>query len=76
VLGRRRANQPGFDYSSAMSAGSGNWTFNGLFEFLRDPQLFVSGTRMSFAGIKDAQQRIDLIAYLRSNVDSLAPVAP
>lgn len=66
VIGRPRGSLPGFAYSAAMRAGRAPWTLDSLFEFLRDPQLYVSGTKMSFAGLPNAQQRIDLLAYLRS----------
>jgi cytochrome c len=67
VVGRPRASVPGFAYSTAMRAGQAPWTPDALFQFLRNPQLYVSGTKMSFAGLPDRQQRIDLIAYLRAN---------
>ncbi len=69
VIGRPRGSLPGFVYSPAMRAGHRPWTLDALFEFLRDPQLDVPGTAMSFAGLPDAQQRIDLIAYLRASGD-------
>ncbi len=67
VIGRRSASLSGFAYSPAMRAAHRTWTLDALFTFLRNPQLDVPGTKMSFAGLPDAQQRIDLIAYLRSN---------
>ena len=73
VVGRPRASHPGFDYSSAMKAKGGSWTFDELFKFLKSPQGYISGTKMSFAGLSSAQDRINLIAYLRQ--DSDAPVA-
>jgi cytochrome c len=67
VIGRPRASVPGFAYSSAMRAEQAPWTLDALFQYLRDPQLDMPGTSMSFAGLADAQQRIDLIAYLRAS---------
>jgi cytochrome c len=67
LMGRPRASFLGFVYSEAMRAERAPWTADALFEFLRDPQLSVPGTRMGFGGLPDAQQRIDLIAYLRSS---------
>lgn len=74
VLDRRIASRTGFEYSGALAAHAGHWTPDELFRFLRDPQLAVPWTKMSFAGIKDAQQRINLIAFLRANAAS-APAA-
>src|SRR5215469_13428460 len=73
VVDRDRATHPGFDYSSAMKAKSGKWTYDELFKYLKSPQSYVPGTKMSFAGLPREQDRINLIAYLRSNADS--PVA-
>jgi cytochrome c len=73
VVGRPRASIAGFDYSSAMKAKGGSWTFDELFKFLKSPQAYIEGTKMTFAGLPSAQDRIDLIAYLRTNSDS--PVA-
>ncbi len=74
VLGRPRASHPGFDYSSAMKAKGGNWTYAELFRFLKKPQEYISGTKMTFAGLPSAQDRIDLIAYIRSWADSPEPL--
>jgi cytochrome c len=74
VVGRPRASHPGFSYSSAMKAKGGDWSFDELFRFLKSPGSYIPGTKMSFAGIKSAQERIDLIAYLRTQSDSPVPI--
>jgi cytochrome c len=69
VVGRATASHPGFTYSDGMTAhakDSPNWTYDQLFQFLYGPQAWVSGTKMTFGGIHDPQERINLIAYLRS----------
>jgi cytochrome c len=63
----------GFDFSTAMKSKGGTWTFNELFKFLKSPQAYIEGTKMSFAGLRSADDRINLIAYLRTQADS--PVA-
>jgi cytochrome c len=73
VVGRPRASHPGFDYSAAMKAKGGSWTFDELFKFLKSPGAYIVGTKMSFAGLTSAQDRINIIAYLRQ--DSSSPVA-
>jgi len=73
VVGRARASVAGFDYSSAMKAKGGSWTFDELFKFIKSPQGYITGTKMSFAGVRSAKDRIDLIAFLRTNADS--PIA-
>jgi len=65
VVGRPVASHAGFAYSDAMKAHAGElptWTLDGLYEFINAPQNVVAGTKMSFAGIRDSQTRINLIA--------------
>jgi cytochrome c len=76
VVGRPRATHPGFSYSSAMSANHDPWAYDKLFVFLKAPQVYVPGTKMSFAGLSSAQDRIDLLAYLRTQSDSPLPIPP
>ena len=73
VVDRPRASEPGFNYSAAMKAKGGNWTFDELNKFLRDPRGYIPGTAMSFAGLKRDSQRADVINYLHTLADS--PVA-
>ena len=74
VVDRPRASIAGFSYSGAMKAKGGNWTYDELFKFLKSPGAYVQGTKMSFAGISKAEDRINLIAFLRSNADSPAAI--
>ena len=60
----------GFAYSDAMAkhkAEAPTWGYDELDKFLTAPGRYVPGTKMSFAGIRDEQTRINLIAWLRSN---------
>jgi cytochrome c len=69
VVGRPTASHAGFAYSEAMQAhakDSPNWTYDQIYQFLKNPQVWVPGTKMGFAGIKDGKDRVNLIAYLRS----------
>ena len=63
----------GFDYSDAMKAMSGKWTFDELNEFLYNPRAHVPGTKMTFAGIKNDQDRANVIAWLRTLSDNPEP---
>ena len=74
VVDRPRASIAGFSYSSAMKAKGGTWTYDELFKFLKSPGAYVTGTKMSFAGISRAEDRINLIAFLRTNTDSPAAI--
>ncbi|HEX3754624.1 MAG TPA: cytochrome c family protein [Rhizomicrobium sp.] len=76
VVDRPRASIPGFDYSSAMKGKGGTWTFDELFKFIKLPGAYIPGTKMTFAGLPSAKDRIDLIAFLRTNSASPAPIPP
>lgn len=64
----------GFNFSAAMKAKGGKWTFDDLNKFLAAPKAFIPGTAMSFAGISKDSERADLIAYLRSMADNPVPL--
>jgi len=74
VVDRPRASIAGFSYSGAMKAKGGSWTYDELFKFLKSPGAYIPGTKMSFAGDSRVEDRINLIAYLRSNADAPAPI--
>ncbi|MEI9996323.1 MAG: cytochrome c family protein [Rhizomicrobium sp.] len=74
LIGRPRATHPGFDYSSAMSADHNPWTYDKLFKFIKSPQGEVPGTKMTFAGLRSPDDRINLLAYLRTQEDTPAPI--
>ena len=65
VVDRAIATEPGFGYSDAMLAHQGDsWTPDHLNAWLTDPKGFAPGNKMTFKGIKDIQDRANLIAYL------------
>jgi cytochrome c len=74
VVDRPRASHPGFDYSAAMRAKGGKWTFDELDNFLTHPQGYIPGTKMTFSGIQNPDQRANLIAYLRTLSDNPVPL--
>ena len=65
LIGRTAGTAPGFRGYSAALKGSGIvWSAESLDRFLADPLGTVPGTRMGYAGVKDPQERADLIAFL------------
>ncbi len=66
VVGRKIASVAGFNYSAALKAMSGTWTFDALNKWLTDPRGDVPGTAMTFAGLTNEKQRADVIAYLNT----------
>jgi cytochrome c len=52
-----------------MKAKGGRWTYDELFKFIKSPGAYIPGTKMTFAGLHSAEDRINLIAFLRTNTD-------
>jgi cytochrome c len=68
VFDRRAGSIEGFDYSKAMERAHSDglvWDIEHLDAYIENPRALVSGTRMSFRGVKDPQDRHDVMAYLR-----------
>ena len=66
VVGRKSGSVPGYAYSDANKASGVTWTTDVLFTYLKDPKGFMPGTKMAFPGIKDDQDRANLVAYLEA----------
>jgi cytochrome c2 len=66
VLGRDIASVGGFAYSDGLAAIEGNWDYESMDAFLAKPKDFAPGTKMAYAGMRSAEDRADLIMYLRS----------
>lgn len=68
VFDRKAGTAPGYTYSDAMQAKSAAglvWTDETMAEFLLKPGAFIPKTKMNFPGIADAQERADVIAYVK-----------
>jgi cytochrome c len=79
VVGRKPGTEAGFSYSPAMQAFGGKtpvWTYDQIYDFLKNPQAYVSGTKMTFVGLKKPEDRINVIAYLHTQGSSLPIPAP
>ena len=66
AFGRAVASHGGYEYSDAMQAHGGAWDYLALNDFLTSPASNVRGTKMAFAGLRNEQDRVAMIAYLRS----------
>ena len=84
IVGHERGTGRGFNFSAAMKAKGGAWTFDELNKFLKDPRGYIPGTNMTFAGLSRDSQRADVIEYLRQQSEkpvvvpkvAAAPAAP
>ncbi len=65
MFGRKAGLAPGFAYSEAVSGSDIEWSAETLNEWLARPSDFLPGNRMVFIGVKDPQDRANLIAYLQ-----------
>jgi cytochrome c len=69
IIGRPAGTVEGYNYSEAnKKAGASGlvWTEDVMFKYLEAPLTFMPGTKMAFAGLKDPQDRKDVIAYLKT----------
>jgi cytochrome c len=64
IVGKAVASAEGFNYSAAMKAKGGVWDAATLDTYLENPRKAVTGTKMAFAGISNAEERKALIDYL------------
>jgi cytochrome c len=74
ILGDKKGEGRGFNFSAPMKAKGGEWTYDDLNKFIDNPKGFVPGTAMGFAGIQKDSERADVIAYLRTLADSPVPL--
>ena len=75
IGGKAAGSVEGFAYSAAMLESGLTWDAPTLFKFLGDVKGTVPGTKMSFAGIKNEQERADLVAYLMGDAFDAAAFA-
>jgi cytochrome c len=74
IVGRKKASQEGFSYSSGLQKTGGEWSYEDINHMIFKPQAFVKGTKMAFAGLPKEQDRADVIAYLRTMNDKPPPL--
>jgi len=69
IVGRLEGSHEGFAYSDALlahNAAGDVWTYENLDHFLTKPSDYAPGTKMNFAGIRTAEERADILAYLQT----------
>lgn len=75
IVGASHAHIDGFNYSSAMQDLSDEpWTYEALNAFLANPRQAIPGTRMAYGGMRNVQDRANLIAWMRSLSDDPKPL--
>jgi cytochrome c len=76
VFGRQAGSQPNFNYSAAVKEAGFVWDAGRLDHWLENPRTFLRGTKMSFAGLPDATDRRDVIAWLKVETGYTPPIQP
>lgn len=79
VVGRKPGAHPGFAYSAGLTEFAGKqpvWDYDHLYEFLKAPQKYIPGTKMTFVGLKKSEDRVAVIAYLKAQGGTLPVPAP
>ena len=74
VLGRQAGSVPDYKYSKAMAAYGKVWSFEEMNGFLIKPKDWIKGTKMSFAGLKNAKDRAAVILYMNENSNNPLPL--
>ncbi|KQM73913.1 MULTISPECIES: c-type cytochrome [unclassified Sphingomonas] len=67
----------GFAFTDALKGVGGTWDFDKMNAWLTSPRKFAAGTKMTFAGLGNAQDRANVILYLNQQGSNLPlPAAP
>jgi cytochrome c len=78
IFGRKAGTAEGYTrYSPGLlRAGEDGliWSLDNLSAYLENPKSLVSGTRMNFRGLKDADERANVLAYMRQFSDNPANI--
>lgn len=74
TVGNHFGHKADFNFSDAVKNHGGTWTYEDLDHWLENPRDFIPGNKMGFAGISDAQQRADVILYLREYTPNPPPL--
>ena len=76
TVGNVKGHIEGFNYSSALLEKGGRWTYENLDAWLKSPRTYIPGNRMAYGGLRDAQERADVILYMREFTPNPPPLPP
>ena len=76
TMGKPLAAHPGFPYSDALKGVGGSWDWENMSAWLANPKKFAPGTKMTFAGLSNPQDRADLMLFLNSRGGTLTVPPP
>lgn len=76
TMGAPLGHVAGFNYSDALKGLGGNWDWERMDDWLASPRTFAPGTKMTFAGLGDPQDRADLMLYMNQQSGNPLPIPP
>ncbi|MES2781940.1 MAG: cytochrome c family protein [Pseudomonadota bacterium] len=76
TMGKPHGHVAGFAYSDALKGIAGNWDWENMDKWLANPKKYAPGTKMTFAGLGNPEERANLILYLNSQGSNLPLPAP
>jgi len=76
TMGGPIAQRAGFSYSAPLRAHSGTWDWENMSAWLKSPRSFAAGTKMTFAGLSDPQERADIMLFLNQHGGRLTVPPP
>ncbi|QIK78411.1 cytochrome c family protein [Sphingomonas piscis] len=74
ALGKPHGHVPGFAYTDALKSKPGVWDWASMSEWLANPKKYAPGTKMTFAGLSNPEERANVIAFLNSRSDAPLPL--
>lgn len=72
IMGASVAAKPGFSYSSALAGLGGQWGWERMNEWLKNPRSYVDGTKMAFAGLSKIEDRAAVALFMNANGSNIA----
>lgn len=66
IFGRKAGTAPGFSYSDGLKGLGITWNAEAIDHWIENPRAVVPGTKMTYIGMANAKDRIDVIAYLKT----------
>lgn len=76
AMGGPIARHAGYSYSAPLAGHGGNWDWDSMSAWLRSPRTFAAGTKMTFAGLSDPQERADILLFLNQHGGTLTLPPP
>jgi cytochrome c len=74
IIGEPIGQGKGFAFTDALAKKGGTWNWDNLSQWLSNPKAFAPGTKMTFAGLSNPQDRADVIAFLNAHSDAPKPL--